>query len=37
LKRIRAGMYGTCLICRSSIAFDRLSIIPETKTCVRCS
>ena len=37
LKRIRAGIYGTCLICRSPIAFDRLSVIPETKTCVRCS
>jgi hypothetical protein len=37
LKRIRAGIYGICLICRSPIAFDRLSVIPETKTCVRCS
>jgi hypothetical protein len=36
LKRIRAGIYGTCLICRLPIAFDRLSVIPETKTCVRC-
>jgi RNA polymerase-binding transcription factor DksA len=37
LNRIRAGVYGICLICRSPIAFDRLSVIPETKTCVRCS
>jgi hypothetical protein len=37
LKRVRAGVYGTCLICRSPIAFDRLAVIPETKTCVRCS
>ena len=37
LKRIRAGVYGTCLICQSPIAFERLSVIPETKTCVRCS
>jgi hypothetical protein len=37
LKRIRAGIYGTCLICQAPIAFDRLSVIPETKTCVRCS
>ncbi len=37
LNRIRAGIYGTCVICRSPIAFDRLSLIPETKTCVRCS
>ena len=36
LKRIRAGIYGTCLICQLPIAFDRLSVIPETKTCVRC-
>ena len=37
LKRMRAGIYGTCLMCQSGIAFDRLSVIPETKTCVRCS
>jgi hypothetical protein len=37
LKRMRAGVYGTCLICQSPIAFDRLSVIPETRTCVRCS
>jgi Prokaryotic dksA/traR C4-type zinc finger len=37
LKRIRAGVYGTCLACQTPIAFDRLSVIPETKTCVRCS
>jgi hypothetical protein len=37
LKRMRAGVYGTCVMCQSPIAFDRLSVIPETKTCVRCS
>jgi DnaK suppressor protein len=37
LKRIRAGAYGNCLICQAPIAFDRLSVIPETKACVRCS
>lgn len=36
-KRMRAGVYGTCVMCQSPIAFDRLSVIPETKTCVRCS
>jgi len=36
LKRVRAGVYGICLICRSPIALDRLAVIPETKTCVRC-
>jgi hypothetical protein len=37
LKRIRAGVYGACVTCQSPIAFDRLSVIPETQTCVRCS
>ena len=37
LKRIRAGIYGACLVCRSQIPYDRLAVIPETKTCVRCS
>lgn len=36
LKRIRAGIYGACLICRSPIPYERLAVIPETKTCVRC-
>jgi hypothetical protein len=36
LKRIRAGVYGTCVMCQRPIAFDRLSVIPETKTCMRC-
>jgi hypothetical protein len=36
LKRMRAGVYGTCLICQSPIPYDRLAVIPETKTCVRC-
>jgi RNA polymerase-binding transcription factor DksA len=37
LNRIRAGIYGLCVICRAPIPFDRLSVIPETKTCIRCS
>jgi hypothetical protein len=36
LKRIRAGIYGVCVICRSGIPYGRLAVIPETKTCVRC-
>jgi hypothetical protein len=36
LKRMRAGVYGTCLICQSPIPYDRLAVIPETMTCVRC-
>lgn len=36
LKRIRAGIYGACLVCRSPIPYERLAVIPETRTCVRC-
>ena len=36
LKRVRAGIYGACLICRSPIPYERLEVIPETKTCVDC-
>ena len=36
LKRIRAGIYGACLMCQSAIPYDRLAVIPETKTCMRC-
>jgi hypothetical protein len=36
LKRIRGGVYGTCLICQSPIPYDRLAVIPETRTCVHC-
>ena len=36
LKRIRTGIYGACLMCRSLIPYERLAVIPETKTCVRC-
>jgi hypothetical protein len=36
LKRIRAGIYGACQTCQSLIPYERLAVIPETKTCVRC-
>jgi hypothetical protein len=36
LKRVRAGIYGACLVCRSPIPYERLAVIPETKTCVDC-
>jgi hypothetical protein len=36
LKRIRAGIYGGCLVCRLPIPYDRLAVIPEATTCVRC-
>jgi hypothetical protein len=37
LKRIRAGFYGACLVCRSAIPYERLAVVPETQTCMRCS
>jgi hypothetical protein len=36
LKRIRAGTYGACLMCQSLIPYERLAVIPEAKTCMRC-
>jgi RNA polymerase-binding transcription factor DksA len=37
LKRMRAGTYGTCLVCKARIPYARLEVIPETQSCVRCS
>lgn len=37
LSRMRSGRYGVCLACEGPIAFERLSVIPETATCVECS
>jgi hypothetical protein len=36
LERIRAGIYGTCLVCRSPVPYEHLEVLPETQTCVRC-
>jgi hypothetical protein len=36
LKRIQSGTYGACLLCRSPIPYQRLTVLPETKTCVDC-
>lgn len=36
LERIENGTYGICVICRGDIEFERLEVIPETPTCVRC-
>jgi hypothetical protein len=36
LKRIRAGIYGACRVCRSAIPYERLAVVPETQTCMRC-
>ena len=37
LRRIDAGTFGICTGCRSPISYVRLSVIPETTLCVRCS
>ena len=36
LKRLRSGWYGACLMGESLIPYERLVVIPEAKTCVRC-
>lgn len=36
LARIREGTYGTCTDCRAAIPYERLSVIPEARTCVGC-
>ncbi|MDN5855706.1 MAG: TraR/DksA C4-type zinc finger protein [Actinomycetia bacterium] len=37
LKRLDAGMYGTCESCGGSIALGRLEARPEARTCIRCA
>lgn len=37
LKRIDAGTYGRCVVCRAPIAFERLLIFPEAPNCVDCT
>jgi DnaK suppressor protein len=36
LERIENGSYGICVRCRGPIPFDRLEVIPETASCIRC-
>jgi hypothetical protein len=36
LSRIREGTYGTCTDCRAGISYERLSAIPEARTCIGC-
>ena len=36
LVRIDAGTYGVCESCGDEIVFERLLIMPESKTCARC-
>src|SRR5690349_4068836 len=37
LGRMDSGSFGVCAGCRSPIAYERLSVIPETRLCARCS
>ncbi len=37
LKRIDSGGYGTCLVCRSRIADERLEALPATALCRSCA
>ena len=37
LRRMSTDTFGLCVSCRSPIAFERLSAIPETTVCARCS
>ncbi|MFD1535697.1 TraR/DksA family transcriptional regulator [Nonomuraea guangzhouensis] len=36
-ERLRDGSYGSCARCGQRIAFERLMILPATKTCVSCA
>jgi RNA polymerase-binding transcription factor DksA len=37
LRRMDTEAFGVCVSCRSRIAFERLSAIPETTVCAQCS
>lgn len=36
IARIEAGTYGTCLTCGQPIAFGRLLVFPEARSCAAC-
>jgi DnaK suppressor protein len=36
LDRLEAGTYGLCARCRLQIAYERLVVFPETRTCAGC-
>ncbi|MGQ4419058.1 TraR/DksA family transcriptional regulator [Streptomyces sp. SAS_269] len=36
LTRMDQGRYGTCHLCRSPIARERLMIVPQARYCARC-
>jgi RNA polymerase-binding transcription factor DksA len=37
LRRMNSEAFGICAGCRSAISSDRLSVLPETRLCARCS
>ena len=37
LSRMDSEEFGVCVGCRSPIPYERLSVIPETRLCTRCS
>jgi RNA polymerase-binding transcription factor len=37
LDRMDAGTYGQCEQCGDEIALERLQVVPEADTCVRCA
>ena len=37
LRRLERGRYGRCVECGDPIPFERLSVFPETATCVACA
>jgi DnaK suppressor protein len=36
LDRVHAGSYGRCTHCGAAIGVERLEILPQTATCMRC-
>ena len=36
LERMAAGSYGSCTRCATPIPFERLEVLPQARTCVRC-
>ena len=36
LQRMDAGSYGRCVACGVAIGVERLEILPQTATCMRC-
>ncbi|MFN2316262.1 MAG: TraR/DksA family transcriptional regulator [Gemmatimonadales bacterium] len=36
LSRLEQGTYGRCQECSGAVPYDRLIVMPETRTCARC-